>query len=593
MGGSFVTGIAAISGVLNLLGLTASLYMLQIYDRVLASGSVSTLVGLTILVAALYSFQAFLDVVRSRILLRLGERFDNRLASKVHRAVVRLPLLTRMAGDGLQPLRDLDNVRGFLSSPGPTAIFDLPWVPLYLAICFAFHAWIGILATIGAVVLILLTALTGALTQAASKETVSNAITRNALLEAARRNADVVQAMGLEKRLHTRWQSANSEYLVSNRKVGDISGGLGGLSKALRFLLQSGLLGLGAYLAIRQEVSPGVMIASSIIMGRALAPVDLAIGSWKSFIMARQSWTRLQDLLSKLGDRDQRTTLPPPQQELRLEDVYVAPPGETNPTVNGINLTVPAGSALAIIGPSGCGKSTLARAIVGVWATRRGAVRLDNATFDQWDRDELGQHIGYLPQTCDLFDGTIAQNISRFEDEPDSQAIVAAARAAGVHDLIVRFENGYDTAIGEGGSALSAGQRQRLGLARAMYRDPFLVVLDEPNSNLDAEGETALTQAIAAIRQRKGIVIVVAHRPSALSTVDLVLMMDAGRVQAFGPRDEVLSKVLKQAKPAHPQQTPASGQSATSRSVVPLRAAVTPLTDASPIPHQDTEHADR
>lgn len=575
-------GIALISGVVNVLALTSPLFMLQVYDRVLSSGSVPTLLGLAVLAAGLYAFQALLDIIRSRVLLRIGERFDLQMSGRVHDAVVRLPLLTRMQGDGPQPLRDLDNVRGFLSGQGPTALFDLPWMPLYLGLCFLFHVWIGMTALVGAIVLVSLTALTNVLSQKPIRDTIATNMVRNGLMEAGRRNAEVVQAMGLGRRIGARWSKANADYLAANRKAGDVAGGLGGISRALRVMLQSAILGVGAWLVIEQEASGGVMIASSIMMGRALAPVDLAIASWKPYLMARQSWERLSDLLGKLPPDASVTALPKPERELRAEAIAIAPPGERKPTVMGLDFAVPAGSALGIIGASGSGKSTLSRVLVGAWSPIAGKVRLDGASFEQWDREALGRHIGYLPQGVELFDGTIAENISRFDDYPDPQAIVAAARAAGAHDLILRFEKGYDTPIGEAGSALSAGQRQRIGLARALYRDPFLVVLDEPNANLDAEGEAAVVSAIAAVRERGGIAVVVAHRPSAIGVVDLVLVMENGRQKAFGPRDEVLSKVLKAAPAAPPAAR--KGFAVTGHGLTPLRVVADPL--------QRTEHVE-
>lgn len=570
-----IVGIALISGIVNLLALTAPLFMLQVYDRVLSSRSVSTLVGLAVLAAGLYIFQALLDIIRSRVLLRIGEDFDHQLSARVHAAIVRLPTVTRMPGDGLQPLRDLDNVRGFLSGPGPTVFFDLPWMPLYLGICFVFHFWIGMTALAGAIVLVVLTALTDALSRGPTQETITHGMARNALMEAGRRNAEVVRAMGLGGRIAERWQESNDQYLKSNRRTGDIAGTLGGVAKGLRIMLQSAILGIGAWLVIQQQVSGGVMIASSVMMGRALAPVDLAIGSWKGFLMARQSWARLKDVFGLMPEEDQVTALPKPETDFRVENVSIVPPGETAPTVSNVSFTVPAGSALGIIGSSGCGKSTLARALVGAWTPARGTVRIDGASFDQWDPEVIGSHIGYLPQGVELFDGTIAENISRFDNEPDPETIIAAAKAAGAHELIVGFSKGYDTRIGESGSALSAGQRQRVGLARALYGDPFLIVLDEPNANLDAQGEAALVAAIAKVRERKGIAIVIAHRPSALGVVDLVLAMDRGQVKAFGPRDEVLSKVLKASNGAA-----APAANAPVRSVAPFRVIANPVLNA-------------
>jgi ATP-binding cassette subfamily C protein len=516
------------------------------------------------------------------------------LSGRVHEATVRLPLEVRMPGDGLQPLRDLDNVRGFLSGQGPTAFFDLPWMPLYLGICFLLHFWIGMTALAGAIVLVSLTIITDAMSRGSTRETIQHGMARNALMEAGRRNAEVVRAMGLGNRIAARWQKANASYLASNRRTGDVAGGLGGVSKSLRMMLQSTMLGVGAYLVIKQETSAGVMIASSIMMGRALAPVDLAIASWKPFLMARQSWTRLKELLALIPETAEVMALPRPERELRIESVTIAPPGERRPTVTGVSFVVPAGSALGIIGSSGSGKSTLARALVGAWTPASGKVRIDGASFDQWDREALGRHIGYLPQGVELFDGTIAENISRFETGADADAIVAAAMGAGIHDLILRLEQGYETRIGEAGSALSAGQRQRIGLARALYGDPFLIVLDEPNANLDMEGETAVIKAITSVRERRGLAIVIAHRPSVLGAVDFVLVMEAGRAKAFGPRDEVLSRVLKARSPSLSHGATPQGYSATARTMSPLRVIANPVNEPDPIagPGQDTDEVD-
>ena len=543
-----LTAIALLSGVTNILALTSPLFMLQVYDRVLSSGSMPTLVGLAVLAAILYAFQALLDIIRARVLLRIGEKFDHSLAPRVYHAVVRLPLLTRMPGDGLQPLRDLDNVRGFLCGSGPTAFFDLPWMPLYLGISFLFHFWIGATALAGTIILIGLTILSNLLSGPPIRAATGANMSRNGLLEATRRNAEVVHAMGLGQRTALRWHQANADYLHANRDSGDVLSLLGNLSRAFRMTLQSALLGVGAWLVINQEATGGVMIASSIMMGRALAPVDQAIAAWKPYLMARQSWARLKELLARVTPEPHVMSLPRPQTDLKVEALVVAPPGEQAPTLTGISFAIQAGHALGIIGPSGSGKSTLSRALVGAWPLAGGKVRLDGASFDQWNRAELGPHIGYLPQGVELFDGTIAENIARLDEQPEAQAVVAAARSAGVHEMILRMEHGYDTRIGEGGSALSAGQRQRIGLARALYGEPFLVVLDEPNANLDAEGEAAVVKAIASVRVRNGIAIVIAHRPSAIGAVDFVLMVEAGRQKAFGPREKVLAEVLQ----AHP-----------------------------------------
>jgi ATP-binding cassette subfamily C protein len=560
---SAFVGVALLSGIINVLYLTGSFYMLEVYDRVLPSRSIPTLIGLSVLALTLYAFQGVLDVLRSRILVRIGVSLDERLSARIYDTVVLLPLRTRAQGDGLAALRDLDQIRAFLSSSGPPAMFDLPWMPIYLVICFLFHPWIGVAALIGAMILASLTIFTEILTRSPTRSAVTNAAARNTLADAGRRNAEVVRAMGMGGRMGRLWGDANTKYLASQGRVADVTGGLGSVSRVLRFTLQSLVLGLGAYLVIQQQATAGIIIASSILVSRALAPVELAIANWKTFVAARQSWRRLSELLLTLREESVPMTLPAPRVNLIVENVAAAPPGVQRIVVQDVTFMLKAGQGLGIIGPSASGKSSLARLLVGVWAPVRGKVRIDGAAMDQWSPSELGQHVGYLPQDVELFFGSVAENIARYEPDAAPEAVVAAAKAAGVHDMIIRLPEGYDTQIGEGGAVLSAGQRQRVALARALYRDPFLVVLDEPNSNLDAEGDNALTQAMMHVRDRGGIVIVIAHRRSALAAVDQVLALVQGRPQAFGPRDEVLAK-LRPPPPASPAPAmaasmPASG----------------------------------
>jgi ATP-binding cassette subfamily C protein len=536
-------GIAAFSGLINLLMLTSSVFMLEVYDRVLPSRSVPTLVGLSILAAILLLFQALLEITRGRLLVRIGSRLDGRLSPRVYEAVLRMQ--NKPGSDGQQPVRDLDRIRSFMSGSGPNALFDLPWVPLYLAICFAFHTLIGVTALGGAIVLIALTFLTESLSRGPVKAATAHAAARNRFAEASRRNAEVIVAMGLTERLAARWLDLGRAYLAQQKRASDVAGGLGSAGRTLRMALQSAVLGVGAYLVIEQEATGGIIIASSILSGRALAPIDLAIANWKSFVSARQGWRRLEEVLAAMPPWATRLELPAPAQTLSLEALSVAPPGAKALVVQDIRLTLKAGNALGIVGPSASGKSSLVRAIVGVWPAVRGCVRLDGATIDQWTAAARGRHIGYLPQDVELFEGTVAQNIARFEAGPPADAIIAAAQAAGVHDLIVNLPAGYETELGEHGAALSAGQRQRIALARALYGEPFLVVLDEPNSNLDADGEEALTKAIFGVRARGGIVVVVAHRPSALAAVDHVLAMVRGTQQAFGPKDKLVTKPIR------------------------------------------------
>ena len=540
-------GIGLITATINILYLTGSFYMLEVYDRVIPGRSVPTLVGLSVLALALYVFQGLLDVLRGRILGRIGSVLDASLAERVHEAVAVMPLRTKVAGDGLQPLRDLDVVRGFLAGPGPGALFDLPWIPLYIGICFVFHPAIGVAACVGALVLVAMTLATELKTRGPAKETVQLGQTRNALAEANRRNAEVLQAMGMRGRMGAIWSEANDRYMASQQRTSDIAGGLGGASKVARMALQSAVLGIGAYLVIQQQATGGIIIASSILTSRALAPVELAIANWKGFVAARQGWARLKSLLSSYPEHSDRLSLPAPTRSFTVESVTAAPPSTQRIVVSDVAFRLDAGQGVGIIGPSASGKSSLARLLVGVWPTLRGSIRLDGATLDQWDNDSLGRHLGYLPQDVELFAGTVAENIARFRPDATAEAVIAAGRAAGVHDLVLRLPNGYETPIGEGGTLLSAGQRQRVALARALYGEPFLVVLDEPNSNLDGEGEAALTDAILGVRARGGVVVVIAHRPSALAGVDLVLVMAEGRAQAFGPKEEIMQRLLRPA----------------------------------------------
>ncbi|MEO8319859.1 MAG: type I secretion system permease/ATPase [Bradyrhizobium sp.] len=542
---SALIGIAAFSGLINLLTLTGSLFMLEVYDRVLPSRSVPTLVGLAVITAILFLFQGILEITRGRMLVRIGNQIDWRLSDRVYDLVVRLPLRTRGSGDGLQPVRDIDTVRSVLSGSGPAALFDLPWLPFYLAICFAFHPLIGLTALGGALILVVLTLLTDRLSQKSVQQAYVYAAARNRLADASRRNAEVLVSMAMSAPLLARWRQLGAAYRKQQKAASDISGGFGVTGRVLRMMLQSAVLAVGAYLVIHQEASGGIIIASSILTGRALAPVDLAIGNWRNFIAARQSWQRLEQLLALLPASAAQLPLPAPTRTLVAEKLSVTPPESEKLLVADVSFFLKAGSALGIVGASGSGKSSLVRALVGAWRPARGVVRLDGAALEQWPSEALGSHIGYLPQDVELFEGTIAENIARFTPDAPMEAVLAAANAAGIHHLIVSLPDGYNSQIGEHGALLSAGQRQRLALARTLYGNPFLVVLDEPNSNLDAEGEEALTRAIMGVRARGGVVVVVAHRSNVLIAVDFLLSMQHGRQQAFGPKDEVLSQIFR------------------------------------------------
>jgi len=545
-------GVGVMSCVINVLYLTGSFFMLEVYDRVLPSRSIPTLVGLLVLAGGLYVVQGVLDLIRSRILVRIGATLDEMLSRRVYELVVRMPLLAGNRSEGLQPLRDLDNIRAFLSGMGPGALFDLPWLPLYLAICFAFHPLIGVTSLVGAIVLIILTILTEYLTGDPMKRATNLASRRQDLALASRRNAEVLMAMGMAGRVGQRWEDSNRDYLASSQRASDVAGGLGAIAKVMRMMLQSAVLGVGAYLVINQQATAGIIIAGSILSARALAPVDLAIAHWKGFVAARQSWHRLNRLLGMIPEQAVPTQLETPTNKLSVEALSVGAPGDQRPIVHDATFAIEAGQAVGVIGPSGSGKSSLVRALVGVWQPLRGKVRLDGAALDQWSPEILGRHIGYLPQDVELFAGTIAQNISRFEDNPSPDDIIAAAREARVHEMIIGMKDGYDTQIGDQGSVLSAGQAQRIALARALYGNPFLVVLDEPNSNLDSEGDAALSKAVLSVRARGGVVVIVAHRPIGIESADLVMVLKDGRVQAFGPKDSVLGQVLQRPAVAGP-----------------------------------------
>jgi ATP-binding cassette, subfamily C, type I secretion system permease/ATPase len=542
---------AVISGTVNLLALTGAFYMLQVYDRVLLSKSIPTLVALSILALGLYVFQGALEIARSQLLVRIGSRVDRRLMKGAHAAAMRLALRGRRSTEAHQPVRDVDTIRGFLGGQGPVAILDLPWMPLYVAFVFLLHPLLGIITFAGAIVLMGITAWTERLAREPTRVLVDAASQRISLVESATRNAEVLRAMGFGHRAMDRFASSSDQHLAAQERLSDLTGGFAAVSRVIRLMLQSALLGFGAYLVILGEMSAGAIIACSIAASRAYAPIEIAIVNWKGFVAARQSAERLAGVLDGTDSPQAPMELPGPVESLKVERIGVAIPGTNTQVVKQTSFELKGGQALALIGQSAAGKSSLARAIVGVWDVARGSVRLDGATLDRWSEEQLGRYIGYLPQDVELLDGSIKDNICRFDGTASSKSVIAAARAAGVHEMILRLPDGYETKVGDRGMGLSAGQRQRVALARALYGDPFLVVLDEPNSNLDAEGEAALTKAIKGVCTRGGIVVVIAHRPGVLAAVDLVGVMDRGQLKAFGPRDEVLRRATQ------PNQAPA------------------------------------
>jgi ATP-binding cassette subfamily C protein len=537
--------VAALSAAINVLYLTGSFFMLQVYDRVLPSGSIPTLAALAMLAAALYAFQGALDVIRGRLLVRVGGSVDAALSQRVYQTVVRQPLRAPGHGDGLVSFRDLDQIRTFLSGMGPLAFCDLPWLPIYLGICFIFHPVIGLAALVGAIILLALAFCTEFLSRGPAAVSAGLAIRRNSIAEGARRNAEVLHAMGMEGQTSARYAQINRRYMSAQRRASDVAGGLGALSKIARMLLQSAVLAVGAFLVIKQEATGGIIIAGSILSARSLAPVELAIVNWRSFVAARLGWRRLAALLEASPRREEPLLLPRPYASLTVEGLTIVPPGDQKVVAADVSFALSAGQGLGVIGPSASGKSSIARALVGVWTPVRGKVRLDGASLEHWSPHKLGPHVGYMPQDVELFAGTIAENISRFRADATDEQIIEAATMANVHDLILGLPDAYGTQLGDGGQVLSAGQRQRIALARALFGNPFLIVLDEPNSNLDAAGEAALTDAIKNARARGAVVVVIAHRPSALAAVDMVLMMAEGRPQAFGPKEDVLKRVLK------------------------------------------------
>jgi ATP-binding cassette subfamily C protein len=537
--------IGAVSLVINILMLTGPLFMLQVYDRVLASGSVPTLVVIGSLAITLYAFYGLLEGVRGRILARVGQRVDAKLSDAVYEISNLLPVRLGARSAKLRPVQDLDTVRQFLSGPGPAAIFDIPWLPLYLGIVFLFHPLLGLVALGGAVVICAMIGLNEAMSRGPAQEAAGQTGRRTSAIEDGQRNSEVLTAMGMQEALSLKWNAQNGDYLATQRKAADRSGFFGTAIKTIRFILQSAILGVGAWLAIRQEISPGVMIASSIMTSRALSPIEQAVGQWRGFVACRQALSRLKRVLHLVDDKKDIMDLPVPEREIRIEQVFCGPVGETLPYVQNVSLTLEAGEGLGIIGRSGAGKSTLARALVGVVPPLKGVIRYDGAELGQWPSPKRGEFIGYMPQDLQLFDGTIGGNIARFRDGASSKDVIEAAMIADVHDLIVGLPEGYNTVIGRGGRELSAGQRQRIALARAVFGNPFLIVLDEPNSNLDSQGEDALSNAIQTMKERGSIVVVIAHRPSAIASVDKILFLNDGKMAGFGPKEEVLKQVVQ------------------------------------------------
>jgi ATP-binding cassette subfamily C protein len=551
---------ALFSCLVNILMLTGPLFMLQVYDRVLTSGSVPTLVTLITIVIALYAYYGFLEYLRARILVRIGRRVEERLRDRVFDSMAE-HALRRTQGISGQPVNDLATIRQFLSGQGPFAFLDMPWVPVYLLVIFLMHWVLGVASVIAAIVIFVLALWSEKATRGPLAEANSAMVKSSIMTDESRRNSEALHSLGMRRAIRKKWADMQQVALDHQTIANDIGGSLSAASRVLRLMVQSGILALGAYLALQHEISAGAMIAASIIMGRALAPVEQAVASWQQFLSFRKALERLGDILASVPAVANRMRLPKPTGKLEVENLIIQMPGAEKPVLQGISFTVEPGKGIGVIGPTGAGKSTLARALVGVMPITRGTVRLDGATHDQRDIDEVGKLIGYLPQDIQLFDGTAAQNIARFDVTADPAKIVEAAQLANVHDLIMRLPKGYDTPLGENGARLSAGQRQRVALARCLYGDPVLFVMDEPNSNLDAEGELALDRAIRVSMARGASVVVIAHRPSALTSIQQILVLSEGKTVALGLRDEILQKVLNRptagkAQPTHPPSKP-------------------------------------
>jgi ATP-binding cassette subfamily C protein len=541
---AFVSALV-LSLLINLLLLTGSIYMLQVYDRVLTSRSVPTLVALTVLIGVLFAFMALFDVIRTRIMARVGGRIDDELRQQAFDSVIE-HALKKTPNVGTQPVRDLETVRQFVYGPGMFALFDLPWAPLYLIVCYLFHPLVGHYALAGSIVLFLLAILNERVTRSMLGEVAGASIRSYSMTEEARRSAEVLRAMGMLAAYRERWSKMFGRNQALNMFAGDRANMIAAITKAMRLFMQSAILGLGAWLVIRGELTPGVMIASSILMSRAVAPVEQVIAHWRGAQMARASYERLTAHLGKLQTVDSRMPLPAADGRLTVEPLVITAPGTSDkPLLQGVQFTLQPGEGLGIIGPTGSGKSTLARALVGVWQPQRGAVRLDGHSLDQWQPEQLGRSIGYLPQEVELFAGTVEENIARFDPDPDPEEVVKAAKAAHVHDMIGQLPKGYATELGEAGARLSGGQRQRIGLARALYGNPKLIVLDEPNSNLDPAGEIALVAALDEARANGATVVVIAHRINVLKSVDKALYLVDGKQVVFGPKQAVLEKAFQ------------------------------------------------
>ena len=558
---SILVSVGCFTALINILMLVPSIYMLQVYDRVLSSQNTTTLAMLSFMVVGFFIFIGMLETVRSFIVIRIGSQLERRFNQQVYRAAFERNLFSGQAHAG-QALGDLTLIRQFVTGPALFAFFDAPWFPVYLCVIFLFSPWLGLMATSGALLLIALACINEVMTRKPLSQASLYSQQSSQLATSHLHNAETIQAMGMLGVLRQRWFNLHSRFLAEQNKASDTGAVIGSVSKTLRLCLQSLVLGLGALLVINGDMSAGMMIAGSILMGRVLSPIDQLIAVWKQWSSAKLAYQRLDSLLREHPASEDSLPLPAPKGQLSFEQVSAAPPGKRQPTLQHVSFSLNAGEVLGVLGASGSGKSTLARVLVGVWPTLAGTVRLDGADIHQWNREQLGPHIGYLPQDIELFSGSIAENIARFRDA-DPRQVVAAAQQAGVHEMILRLAQGYDTVLGDEGSGLSGGQKQRVALARALYGNPRLVVLDEPNSNLDAVGDAALTRAIGHLKGQGCTVVLVTHRSASLAQADKLLVLNDGRCQVFGPSAEVLKALsAAQSQQAAPQAASIHRQSA-------------------------------
>lgn len=542
---SLFWAVGLFSTLVNMLLLTGPLYMMQVYDRVLGSRSMATLIALSALVTFLFLVMGILDHTRSRVMARIGASMQEKLDRRVFAAAMRRMALAPTDQIGLAAQRDLEAVQRLWASPVLMSLFDIPWTPFFVAAIFVFHPVLGWLAVGGGLFLVGLTVLNQRMTQTPINRTNGLTLQAERMSDLIKTEAEAVQALGMTGAAFDRWHRARGAALAESLKAGDVGGRFGSVSKTFRMFLQSAMLGLGAWLVLRNELSPGAMIAGSILMGRALQPIEQTVSQWAMVTRAQEGTKRLAELLTRVPPEPQRTALPRPRAILDVSSLSVVPPGENQAVLRGVSFQLAQGQALGVIGPSGAGKSTLARALIGVWRPAAGKIRLDGATLDQYDPDVLGSYIGYLPQRVTLFEGTIAENIARLSPKADSAKVVEAAQKAAAHDMILRLPEGYDTRVSTLGGRLSGGQIQRIGLARALYGDPVFLVLDEPNSNLDNDGTMALNIAIRNLKDAGGSVLIMAHRPAAIQECDLLLVLEDGGRRAFGPRDQVLREMVK------------------------------------------------